>query len=111
MLVKSVFTVISVYETKFARKNFSEISDTKGGEPIFQVWGGGKKKGGNQIFSKILGGEPKPYTLYVDINWSTYAKSKAKILSLLENVMIMPCSKCYNWNPTQLKGYANMPLI
>ena len=62
MLVKSVFTVISVYETKFARKNFSEILDTKGREPIFQVWGGGKK-GGNQNFPKILGREPKPYTL------------------------------------------------
>ena len=37
------------------RKDFSKMLDTKGGELIFQVWGGGKK-GGNQIFSKILGG-------------------------------------------------------
>ena len=44
-------------------KNFSEILYTKGGEPIFQVWGGGKK-GGDQNISKVLGGEPKPYTLW-----------------------------------------------
>ena len=42
---------------KLTRKYFCEISDTKGRrEPIFQVWGGGKK-GGNQKFSKILGGD------------------------------------------------------
>ena len=40
---------------KLDRKEFSEISDTKGGEPIFQVWGGGKKGGGNSNFSKIKG--------------------------------------------------------
>ena len=58
MVVKSGFTVISVYKTDLltlARKNFSEISDTKGEEPIFQVWGG-EKKGGNSNFSKIKGG-------------------------------------------------------
>ena len=35
---------------KLAHKNFSEISDTKGGER-----GGGKKEGGNQNLTKILG--------------------------------------------------------
>ena len=38
----------------------------KRGEQIFQVWGG-KKKEGNHHFSKILGGEPKPYKLRTSI--------------------------------------------
>ena len=36
---------------KLDRKEFSEISDTKGGEPIFQVCGG-EKRGGTKIFPK-----------------------------------------------------------
>ena len=67
MLVKSVFTVISVYETKIARKNFSEISDTKGGNQLFKVGVGEKKGGGTQIFSKIKGGEPDCPLLWSNI--------------------------------------------
>ena len=37
---------------KLTRKKFSEILDTKGGEPKFQIWGGGKKGRGTQIFQK-----------------------------------------------------------
>ena len=41
------------------RKKFSEISDTKGQwEPIFQVLGGGKKRGGLNFFQNLRG-EPK----------------------------------------------------
>ena len=47
---------------KLAHKKFSKISDTKGGNQFFKFEVG--KKGGNQIFSKILGREPKPYTLW-----------------------------------------------
>ena len=64
MVEKSAFIVISVCKTillKLACKNYSEISDTIGGEPIFQVWVGGKR--GNQNFSQILGGGAKLYTL------------------------------------------------
>ena len=39
---------------KLARKKLSEILDAKGRGPIFQVWGG-KKRGGDQNFPKILG--------------------------------------------------------
>ena len=53
MLVKSVFKVISVYETKFACKNFGY---ERGEEPIFQVRGGEKKGGGTKIFPKSKGG-------------------------------------------------------
>ena len=55
MVVKSIFTVILYIRPKLfqlALKNFSEISDTKGGEPIFQVLGEGKKEGGEKIFPK-----------------------------------------------------------
>ena len=41
-----------------ARKKFSEILDTKGGNQVFK-FGVGEKKGGNQKFSKILGGGTK----------------------------------------------------
>ena len=47
---------------KLVRKNFSKILDTKGGEPIFQVWDG-EKKGGGPRFLQNLRQEPKPYTL------------------------------------------------
>ena len=46
---------------KLERKNLSEILQ-KGG-PIFQVWGEGKKGGGQKIFPNLRG-EPKPYTLW-----------------------------------------------
>ena len=51
----SVFTVISVYKTKLlklARKNFSEILDTKGGTNFSSLgWG---KKEGTKIFPKTF---------------------------------------------------------
>ena len=34
---------------------FSEISDAKGGEPIFQVWGGGKQRGEPEFFQNFTG--------------------------------------------------------
>ena len=67
MVVKSVFTVISVCKTKLlklARKNFSEISDTKGGggNQFFKFGMGEKKGGGTQIFQKSKGGnQTVPY--------------------------------------------------
>ena len=42
---------------KLGHKNFSEISDTKGGEPKFQIWGG-EKKGVELKFFKNQRGEP-----------------------------------------------------
>ena len=39
---------------KLSRKNFSEISDTKGGGNKFFKFGMGEKKGGNQNFYKIF---------------------------------------------------------
>ena len=59
MVVKSVFTVIFVNKTKIAYIGAQKVLRNFGykrGEPIFQIWGGGKK-GGNQKFSKILGGK------------------------------------------------------
>ena len=55
MIVKSVFTVISVIRPKllkFARKDFSKMSDTKGGGTNFSSLGWGKKRGGTKIFPK-----------------------------------------------------------
>ena len=54
MVVKSVFTVISVNKTKIAyigaQKVLRKFWIQKGG-PFFQIWGWGKK-GGNQILPK-----------------------------------------------------------
>ena len=47
---------------KLARKNSSEFVNTKGGEQIFHVLGGGKKRG-DKIFSKILGGTKALHTV------------------------------------------------
>ena len=65
MVVKNVFTVISVNKTKIAyigAQNVLRNFGYKRGEPIFHIWGG-KKKGGNQIFSKILGGTKALHTM------------------------------------------------
>ena len=40
---------------KLACKMFSKISDKKRGEPIFQVWGGGKKGGEPTFFQNHRG--------------------------------------------------------
>ena len=58
MVVKSVFTVISICKTKIALIGAPKDLGNFGygrREPIFQVWGGGKR--GHQNFSKILGGD------------------------------------------------------
>ena len=65
MVVKSVFTVISVCKTKLlklARKKFSEILDTKGGNQFFKFGAGEKKRGEPKFFQNPRGG-PKSYTL------------------------------------------------
>jgi len=71
MVVKSIFAVISIYNTKInwlqlARKKFPEISDTKGGNTKggnqFFKFGVVKKKGELKFFQNPRG-EPKPYTL------------------------------------------------
>ena len=47
---------------KLAHKNFSKISDTKGGGTNFSSLGWGKKRGRNSNFSKIKGGnQTVPY--------------------------------------------------
>ena len=46
-----------------ARKKFSEISDTKGGEPSFQIWGGGKKGGEPKFFQNPRGGTKAKHTM------------------------------------------------
>ena len=58
MIVRSVFTVISVCKT--------EILDTKGGEPIFQGWGG-RKKGGREpkFFQNLRGGAKAKQTMMI----------------------------------------------
>ena len=59
MVVKSVFTVISVNKTKIAYIGAQKVLRNFGykrGEPNFQVWGGGKKGVGTKIFPKSKGG-------------------------------------------------------
>ena len=60
MVVKRVFTVISIQTTIISQSSHKKVSqnfECKRGEPIFQV---GEKEGGNQNYPQILGGEPKP---------------------------------------------------
>ena len=40
------------------------MSDTKGGEPIFQVWGGGKKGGEPKFFQNLRRGSKANHTMY-----------------------------------------------
>ena len=66
MVVKSVFTVISVRQKllKQERKKFPNFwIYTKGGNQ-FSSFGWGKKRG-DQNFSQNPSGEPKPYTLFI----------------------------------------------
>ena len=64
MVVKSVFTVISICKTKIALIGAPKDLGNFGygrREPIFQVWGGGKR--GEPKFVQNLRKEQKPYTL------------------------------------------------
>ena len=59
MVVKSVFTVISVNKTKIAYIGAQKVLQNFGhkrGEPIFQIWGGGKKEREPKFFQNPRGG-------------------------------------------------------
>ena len=55
MVVKSIFTVISVCKIKIAETSAQKILRNFGykrGKPVFQVWDGGKNGGGEPKFSQ-----------------------------------------------------------